>query len=381
MKHLRALRHPYAGCVLAASVVGALAFCGSAAGAAGAGLQLEPEARLHLDYGRHDADQRPLDDGGSVRRATVGLKARFNADLSFELAYELSSDGRLRPRDGKFKDVALSYRGGPAGVWTLGQFKLPFGLEELTSSNDTLFVERALPVDAFAPSRRLGVGWGRGHEAYTVAAMVFGSALDDGDRGRGVAARVTTASIRSAGRVLHLGLAAALEKPRGKVDFDAAPESRVADVELVNTGGIDAVRRIARVGVEAAWRTGPFSVQAEWMQVHLRRDGQPRARLDGWTLAGAWVLTGESRPYKGGRFRGIEPTRRAGAWELTARLSAIDLDHGNVRGGRERNLTLGLNYTFNQHLRVMLNHVGVHSQRRGHTDDPGLWVLRVQFVL
>lgn len=354
-----------------------LALAGSASA-----FEIKPDARLHLDYGHHHADAEPLHDHLIARRATIGLKGKFTDDWSFEAGYELSSKGKLRPRDGEFKDVAVTYEGWSAGEITAGQFKVPFGLEELTSSNDTMFIERALPVDAFAPSRRLGVGFAHQRSNYTASAMAFGSSIDGGDRGRGLGARLTYAPVQSASTVVHLGLSAASEKPRGKVDIDTAPESRVADVDLVNTGSISDVNRIHRIGLEGAWRSGPFALQAEWMRANLQRGaGQPNAALDGWYLAGSWALTGETRPYKNGRFKAVEASKPSGAWELTARLSRINLDDGKVRGGRERNATLGLNYTYNKHVRVMLNHIWVRSERRGTHDNPRILLLRVQFAL
>lgn len=345
-------------------------------------FKLEPEARLHLDYAAHDADAEPLDDGDIVRRAIIGLKGKAGEDWTFEAAYELADKGRLRPGDGKFKDVALSYEGWRVGDFTLGQIKLPFSLEELTSSNDSLFIERALPVDAFAPSRRLGLGFRHQRAAYTVSAMAFGSSIDGDDRGRGLGARATWVPAQCSTSVLHLGAAVVVERPRSKVDFDTTPESRVADEDLVNTGGVEDVRRIDRLGLEAAWRSGPLTVQTEWLQAWLRRDaGAPGARLNGGYLAASWLLSGEVRPYKNGRFKGISPSRSTGAWELTARLSHIDLDDAGVRGGHERNLTFGLNYHFNEHMRVMFNYIRVHSQRRGQTDDPHLLLLRLQLAL
>lgn len=362
----------------------ALALCvlGLACMGSAAALEVDFDARLHLDYADHDADRRPLSDRWTARRATVGLDGKFNDDWSFEVAYALSSNGEIRPRDGKFNDVALTYEGWRVGDVTAGQFKVPFGLEELTSSNDILFIERALPVDAFALSRRVGFGLSHQRAIYTATAMAFGSTLDGDDRGRGVAARLTIAPDYSTQSVLHLGVAVALESPRSKVDFDAAPESRVADVDLVNTGRISDVNRIHRFGLEGAWRSGPLSVQAEWMRASIRRSaGHQNAKVDGWYVAGNWVLTGESRPYKNGRFRAIKPQLPSGAWELTARYSHINLDGGNLRGGREHNATLGVNYTLNKHLRIMLNHIWVHSQRRGLTDAPNILLLRLQWSL
>lgn len=344
-------------------------------------VELEPKARLHLDYANHEADVEPLDDDWIVRRAVIGLEGKFHDDWSFEIGYDLDQDGEFKPSEGEFRDVVLEYDGWGVGDIAVGQFKLPFGFAESTSSNDISFMERALPVDAFPLSRRMGVGFSHERDAYTFSSMLFGSSIDGGDRGRGAAARFTLAPVHSTETVVHLGVAVVTEDPSGKVDFDTTPESDVADVDLVNTGRIDDVNRINRFGLESAWRSGPLSVQAEWMQASVRRSTGPNVELNGWYVAAGWVLTGESRPYKDGRFKGVEPSRAAGAWEFVARYSRIDLDDGDVRGGKERNVTLGLNYYLNQHVRIMLNYVQVQSQRRGQADDPNIVALRVQFAL
>ena len=344
-------------------------------------FEVTPEGRLHLDYAAYDADAEPHADDLIVRRAVFGLDGKFGDDWSFEIAYEFASDGEIRPGDGHFRDVALEYEGWGAADVTVGQFKLPFGLEELSSSNNILFVERALPVDAFAPSRRMGIGLDRHGDRYTFTAMAFGSSLDGDDRGRGAAARFTVAPVHADDTVVHLGIAAVVEHPRSDVDFDASPESRVADVDFVNTGDIDGIDRIDRIGIEAAWKSGPVSAQAEWMRAALGRDsGRADADLQGWYVAGSWILTGESRAYDDGAFKGAAPGRRGGAWELTARYSHLDLDAADIRGGEERNRTLGLNYYANEHLRIMANYIQVRSRRRGATDDPDIFQIRAQLV-
>lgn len=343
---------------------------GMLTGASAADFQ--PKARLHIDYAAHDADRRQLADDFSVRRARIGFEARTTHLWSIDATYDFASE--------EFKTVALEYEGWHVGDVTIGQTKLPFSLGELESSGAMTLAERALPVDAFAPSRRLGIALEHHDRRYTAAAMIFGSAIDGDERGRGVAARLSYAPLHAGTRVIHLGIAAVTEKPREAVDIDAAPESRVADVDIVNTGKLDEVERIDRVGLELAGRSGPLSLQAEWLHARLDRPaGTPDAGLDGWYVQGSWVLTGEMRAYKNGRFKGIVPSRRTGALELTARYSHVDLDDDDVRGGQESNWTLGLNYHLNRHAGVMANYIRVRSTRRGIRDDPGIAQLRAWF--
>lgn len=363
----------------------ALASACVAAMADATAFEITPQARLHLDYAAHDADVKPMEDDFLLRRAYFGVEGKFNDDWSFEATYGFSDvDPSFKDvsDDGEFKTVAVEYEGWQAGDVSIGQFKVPFGMEEMQSSNNISFAERSLPVDAFKLSRRLGVGLDRNRDRYTLAAMVFGGTIDDGDVGQGAATRFTFTPVRSDQTVLHLGLALSTEAPRGDVDFDTRPESRVADVKFVNTGNLDHVDRINRLGLEAAWQSGPLSVRTEWMRAEVdRHTGSPDASLDGWYVAGSWVLTGESRGYKNGVFKGIKASRPGGAWELSTRYSHINLDDGRVRGGEEDNFTLGLNYYANRHLRIMANYIKVSSQRRGKSDDPAILLLRVQIVL
>lgn len=336
-------------------------------------FEVEPVGRLHGDYAAHDADVRPLDDDVLLRRARIGVQGEFNDRWSFEAEYDFVGHGA-------FKTVALEYEGWKQGAFTIGQIKVPFGLEELTSSNNLVFIERALPGDSLSLSRRLGFAFDRNRDHYTVALMGFGPSID-GHEGNGAGARFTLAPVISDHAVLHVGVAAVTERARGDVKFNARPESRVTDVKFVNTGDLDDARQIHRLGLEAAWRNGPVSVQAEWMHAEIERNaGLAEVDVDGWYVAGSWFLTGESRPYRNGTFRSLKEYHRGGAWELAARYSRLDLDDGTVRGGTESNWTLGVNYHAGKHLRIMANYVDVRSRRRGVADDPRILLLRAQLA-
>ncbi len=356
--------------LLAAGGLG-LALCANA-------LELTPHGRLHLDYAAHDADATPLPDHAIVRRARLGLDGKWGDDWSFEASYEFTdADGGIF-RDG-IDELAVQYKGWPVADLAVGQFKLPFGMEALSSSNNLVFIERALPSDAFVPSDRLGVGISHRRDRHTVTGMLFGSSISGDERGRGLAARATVAPIREGSTVLHLGMAVVVEHPRGGLRLRARPESRPSDIRFVNTGRLDDVDRVCRLGLEAAWKSGPVLVTSEWIRAMVRRDaGQPNLQFDGWSVAGSWVLTGESHEYKKGVLKGLPISRPSGAWELTARYSHVDLDDGRVQGGKERNVTLGLNYHVNEHLRIMTNLIKVHSDRRGRADHPRILLVRVQ---
>ena len=62
------------------------------------------------------------------------------------------------------------------------------------------------------------------------------------------------------------------------------------------------------------------------------------------------MLTGEHRTY--------QPARgKWGALELSLRLSAVNLKDKNIAGGRELNITVGLNWYLKRKLRLMVNYI------------------------
>lgn len=334
-------------------------------------FELTPTGRLHLDYAKHQDDTAPFDSRFLVRRAQLGLEAKFDDNWSAKVVYEFASGGSL-------KDAYLRFDGWKAGKITIGQSKVPFGLEQLVSTNDITFLERSLPSDAFTLSRRKGLSFQSAGANHTFAAMVFGSSVGGSEAG-GAVARITFAPVNHDDSLLHFGLAATSERARGNFSFSARPEALPTDPKLVRTGTINDVSRVNRLGLEVAWKQGPFSIQSELLRAHLVRDNsRPDLDFHGWYVGGSWVLTGESRQYKDGAFKGIVPGKPGGAWELTARYSRVDLNDAPVTGGSEHNLTLGLNWYANENARVMLNYIKVNSDRRGISDNPRILDLRLQ---
>lgn len=90
----------------------------------------------------------------SVRRARLELKGTmFRPWLKYAITYELSSTSG--DKDSKFKDVYFAFAKHEAATVQIGQFKVPFSLQELTSDTRLQFVDRSITND-FAPARDAG---------------------------------------------------------------------------------------------------------------------------------------------------------------------------------------------------------------------------------
>jgi phosphate-selective porin OprO/OprP len=76
-------------------------------------------------------------------------------------------------------------------------------------------------------------------------------------------------------------------------------------------------------------------------------------------VVATWLITGETRSYntRGGFFNAVSPARTVfeggwGAWEAVARLSYIDLEGGNVHGGKFWRFTPMVNWYLSDNLRL-----------------------------
>lgn len=343
-----------------------------------AAAEIQPRGRIHLDYAHHLEDASAFGNGFHLRRARLGLAGQLDQRWSYLVEYDFAEN------DVQARDVLLRFQHTSAGQWTLGHFKVPFGLDELIGSNAMTFVERALPTTTLTQSRRIGLGYRQVGNQHSAEIMGFGQSINGaslGDEGLGLAARLTFNPIRTEHSLLHVGLALSREQAADSLDptvrFRTRPESRPSDRRLVDTGVLDQVDWINRMGLEAAWQRGPWSIQGERLEARVQRENQlPGLGLDGWYLSASWILTGESRSYRNGTFGGVRPAGARGAWELALRRSAIDL--GDADGGRQNNWTAAVNWYANQRVRFMLNYIAVDVDRNGQRDRPGIVLARAQ---
>src|SRR5262249_23457409 len=141
---------------------------------------------------------------------------------------------------------------------------------------------------------------------------------------------------------IHLGISASyVSSDNEQVQYKSRPESFLAP-KLVNTGDLDAHNAFP-LGLELAAERGPFSVQGEFLGSAVNAPQLGNPLFAGGYGAVSYLLTGESRPYdrRRGVFGHLDPATpvslshwTAGAWEVAARCSYLDLSEGAVDGGR-----------------------------------------------
>ncbi len=348
----------------------------------GGDFSFQAGGRLDVEAAAYDEDKQDLGDGTDFRRARMYLRGTLARDFDYLFEYEFA-DTTTRNRG--ITDAYLRYKGFAPALLTVGNFKMPFGMEQLTSDNTTLFLERGVN-DILTPGRGIGAELRSAGTNWSLAGGVFGEKPDgdvdkEGDEGWNVAARGTYAPILTSDAVLHLGAGARRHEPDDSTNalrFRSKPESNVTGVFLVDSGLLANTDHFTSANVELAGLWGPVTFQTEYMRTALNGDEASNdVDFSGWYAQAAWLLTGERRPYKAaeGVFDRVIPNASVGlggigAWELAARVSEVDLNDGGIIGGEERNLTLAVNGYLTSNIRVMLNYIRVlELDRPGNAAD------------
>ncbi len=248
-------------------------------------------------------------------------------------------------------------------------------------------VERLM--SPFFVSRNVGLRLDRtaAAERMTLSLGVFNDWWTSGvpydESGTSVAARVTGLPWidKSGRRFLHLASAFRhVGADYGKLRYKGRPESNVTD-NYVDTGDI-AASHANHYGLEALWNEGPFSLTAEYDEAHVAspQTGDPRFR--GYYVTGAWVVTGEHRPYdrKVGYARRVMPAGNWGAVELFGRYGIVDLDDKTVRGGYLTKWYGGVNWWANRRIRISVGYSRATLDRLDKTGHTNQYFTRLQWV-
>jgi phosphate-selective porin OprO/OprP len=347
--------------------------------------------RLHFDAAAYSfspssaltAPQNPHN-GINARRMRIGLAGNFMRDWHWTLVGDFggSQDGA-----GALNNAFIQYRGFGNTWIEAGYMDVPYTLDEQVGSNNILFMERAtaqvLAVDIAAGDNRSAIGFRNFGNMHWIGSYITGpvAGADHTTRANvGWAARAVFVPVRTDNfTFLVEGDYQMLITPqnnntlrlRDRIEVRVDPGVRLLDTGvLANVTGAD----VWSGGFAGAWNA--FYFQGEYFKYQIERAAGGDADFEGGYIQAAFALTGESRRYStsNGAFGGINPkkpfligTGNWGAWEIAARYSYANLNDFDaaavVRGGIQRNMTLGLNWYPNQNIRFMFNWIHGEVER------------------
>jgi phosphate-selective porin OprO/OprP len=369
---------------------------------------IELTGRLHFDFGdylrvRPEAGVGPhsLTSGVNARRARLGVLGKFASDWNYAFIADFggSTDG---PQQSNIENAFISYTGFRPVVFDLGYLDVPFTLDEATSSNDIMFIERAeiqnTATNLAANDNRAAFGVRSNNDRYWAGVYVTGPTAGAQHTGSnqqqlGGTARATYQVLQGDNYSLHVGADGEyVFTPRSNgnnatsiasnVSFSDRPELRVDPTAFINTGAIP-TKHAGSYGAELAGGLGSFFFQGEYYRIFVDQLGltptapKPELNFDGFYAQASWTVTGEHRRYipTTGAYSGIRPDHPVafgrgggwGAWEVAARFAYINLnDHntaavpaatGGVFGGRANAYTFGINWYPIYNIRFMLDYI------------------------
>jgi phosphate-selective porin OprO and OprP len=107
--------------------------------------------------------QTALQDRFRLRRARINLTGDFAENFDFKVEGDFENSDGLSSNRTAFEatDIFVNWHQFPEAQVKVGQWKAPFGLEQLTPDPSLIIIERSLPTGAITPERQIGVQlWG-----------------------------------------------------------------------------------------------------------------------------------------------------------------------------------------------------------------------------
>ena len=303
--------------------------------------------------------------GFNLRRLRVGGRLEIADQVELGVIWDF---GRTPGNIPTLWEAQASYVGLKPFRFTVGVFKINFGLESSQGAGDTLFLERnsisTVTRNLAAGIRREGIQAQADGERWNVAvAGTAGQAgpPDDGGQ-RAVVARAVGLPVKTDDLTLHLGLSGewVFQPRRGanlrEVSFSDREQLQIDNAApSLSTGAIRAGSAGA-LGPEIGLTWRRLWLQGEYYSLVANRSdtaGGGTLRFDGWYAQAAYAVLGNPRAWnsKTGAWGAPTPAERFdpragqfGAVELGAGYSTTDLRSRNVDGGVQRIVSAVVNW-------------------------------------
>ena len=289
--------------------------------------------------------------------------------------------------------------------WRIGNFFVPFSLEQVTNDTNNIFMERSIPTQGiFAADREVGIAtYGVSEDKNTT--WTFGVFFDrisesrkerlDDRQGTRLSARFTHLPFydeSSNGRFLfHTGAGLLYSDNFNDLTrFAARPQVHEGPF-LIDSGNIASDDWIVG-NIELAAVLGPVSIQSEIFAASV---DQPtgEASLYGYYVYASYFLTGENRIFERYGQHGAQFARNVpfsnffavpgcistGAWEAKVRTSYLDLEQ--LGEGQYQDITAGFNWYWTDRIRCMFDwiHPFTTSETVFGTTESDLIAMRFDF--
>jgi phosphate-selective porin OprO and OprP len=410
--------------------------------------------RLQLDYRKFGGDDALAADTFDIRRAYLTVDGKFWEYYTFDVTADfaslaggpiatttnstvtgcsgnpvgglpctptVSSTSATSTGTASHLDVAwLNAAWWKGAQFRFGQFKMPYSIEELTSSRFIDFQERSI-LNQFVPAKERGIML----HGTPIDGVFYGIALSTGQGKNnnetnnnvdsndiiGRAGVNIAELIGQKGAVYHV----AIDYSQGTIPVAAVPSGRtegrgITFFSSAAFTGADLDR--TRAGIEGSVALGPVKLQAEYLAAKYKGTSAATATttatgfdrgIDIWYASVNWLITGEryADNYRNGAYSRIVPKNNFspkgggwGAWELGLRYTDFDASDfktdnpvgSGVLGGTNKAsaYTLGVKWLPTPNTRFLLNYIHTDFDKNitvnsKSTDKEDALTFRAQF--
>lgn len=279
------------------------------------------------------------------------------------------------------KDAYLSMNEIPMlGRMRIGNFFVPFGLEQVTNDTNNIFMERSVPTQGvFTADREVGIAMYNcnDNKSVTWSGGLFLDNISDAAKER----IDDNQGIRASGRLtwlpyydeptngrylIHTGLGVLYTNDQdNRVRIRTRPQ--IHEGTRILDSGVLAADDYTIGNLESAIVWGRFTVQSEAYLGNLQRTDGSTNQVNGAYVHTSYFLTGENRVYERFGQHGAQFGRNApfsnffltpggvglGAWEAKARWSHLDLN--DLHAGQYNDFTFGMNWYWSDRVRMMFD--------------------------
>lgn len=331
--------------------------------------------------------------GVSLRRVRSAVKAIVDKDWYAEVDCDFAN--------GEFvlEDAYIQYGGLKNFQFKAGNFKEDFSQDETTTSRYTTFMERAMVVSAFAPSRHAGLQaqWQK-FDWLRISGGISWQPVDDSGTlinvedfnksGESMGANYTgkivwMPSLGDFSR-LHIGYNASYRSAHKTDDnvngttaagrgynsdlFNSRNTTAVNRTKFINTGEFFGVGHDFLQGAELGGYKNGFRINGEVITDAAVMDKNYKGATApangktkffwGYYVQAAYLLFGGKQQYDVSQSEFTQPTRGKewGDIEVMARFDYLDLNSQDIYGGSGQNIALGIVYHINNNVKIMLNY-------------------------
>ena len=334
-----------------------IAFAGAPEIEAAGGWSFKPFGRINADAGTVSSDTPGDGFGSELRRVRLGVAGDIPGGFGYKVEVDFAGNAA------ELTDAYLSYEAGDFEI-IAGQHNNFQGLDELTSSRFSSFIERAAFTDAFGFERRLGLSAQYKAGDLLAQAGVFTDNVGSlpgqswSADGRIVyAPRIGSTQLHFGGSLHHAEL-----ESGSSVRYRQRPLVHFTSERPINTGNIAAESEFG-AGLETALIAGPLHVTGEafWQHVDSPLLADKPTFFGGYAEVGYFLTSGDSRGYKGGKFDRTKPASPLdeggmGALQVVLRYDRLDLNDAGIVGGQQDGYFASLVWVPTDYTRFMVNY-------------------------